>query len=101
MRVLFKDETDGTTFVMDVVNAAYDPGHKVLFCISPSIGDAAAIPNMSLGMAESIIHDLYKTGKADLTDYPATLFTRTQSDCHCCEDNHDHTPHRTIVFPHF
>jgi hypothetical protein len=69
MRALLRDQEDQTLIALEVTEAAYYPDDQDLGLYS---GDTTyMVHKIVKANADSLIRELYDTGKADFTNYPA------------------------------
>ena len=69
MRALLKDGADGTFIVLEVEQVCYDEQARELYLASTDY--EYCVPRIIRVNADSVIRELFETGKSDLTCYEA------------------------------
>ena len=68
MRVLLRDESDNTMFVVEANDVCYDPDENELYV---NVGEETqhVVRNITGIMARSAVYDAWKNGMVDLSDF--------------------------------
>ena len=71
MRALLRDKEDGTLLAVSVVSVCYSPEAMELYIDTGHSG--YTIERIIQVNADSLIRELFENGKADMTNYQATI----------------------------